>query len=154
MGQPVAVVEKPSTTPGVVRLELNRSLTGMGHEHFRSPTDAIGPRPAAELARRLFATDRVDAVHVYSNMVTVDLRKGHDSGGFVDIVRDLYKYWLPGVEPPTFDDPPDEEASSGDAAGGGDGGDAELSEAAKRVPAHLLERSRSARERWKAKQGG
>ena len=154
MGQPVAVVEKPSTTPGVVRLELNRSLTGMGHEHFRSPTDAIGPRPAAELARRLFATDRVDAVHVYSNMVTIDLRKGQDSGGFTDIVRDLYKYWLPGVEPPTFDDPPDEEASSGDAAGGGDGGDAELSEAAKRVPAHLLERSRSARERWKAKQGG
>lgn len=153
MGQPVAVVEKPSSTPGVVRLELNRSLTGMGHEHFRSPDEAIGPRPAAELARRLFATDRVDAVHVYSNMVTVDLRKGHDASGFTDIVRDLYKYWLPGVEPPTFDDPPDEEASSG----GGDadaGGDAELSEAAKRVPAHLLERSRAARERWKAKQGG
>ena len=40
------------------------------------------------------------------------------------------------------------------AAGGGDAGsDAALSEAAKRVPAHLLERSRAARERWKAKQG-
>ncbi|MEX2626212.1 MAG: hypothetical protein WD225_04975 [Ilumatobacteraceae bacterium] len=155
MGQPVAVVEKPSTTPGVVRLELNRSLTGMGHEHFRSPTDAIGPRPAAELARRLFATDRVDAVHAYSNMVTVELRTGADAAGFTDIVRDLYKYWLPGVEPPTFDDPPadDTDSGSGSSDAGGEA-DAELSEAAKRVPGHLLERSRVARERWKAKQGG
>jgi hypothetical protein len=61
MGQPVAVVEKPSTTPGVVRLELNRSLTGWVTSTSARPTDAIGPRPAAELARRLFATDRVDA---------------------------------------------------------------------------------------------
>ena len=33
------------------------------------------------------------------------------------------------------------------------GGDAALAEAAKRVPMHLLERGRAARERWKAKQG-
>ncbi|MDQ1372812.1 MAG: hypothetical protein QOJ09_150, partial [Actinomycetota bacterium] len=32
MGQPVAVVEKPMSEPNVVRFELNRSLTGMGHE--------------------------------------------------------------------------------------------------------------------------
>ena len=36
MGQPVAVQEKPSTTPGVVRFELNRTLSGQGHERFRS----------------------------------------------------------------------------------------------------------------------
>ena len=56
------------------------------------------------------------------------------------------------VEPPSFEDlQPDEPAAP---AGDGGGGDAELSEAAKRVPAHLLERSRAARERWKAMQGG
>jgi hypothetical protein len=38
------------------------------------------------------------------------------------------------------------------ASSTGEGGE-ELSEAAKRVPPHLLERSRAARERWKAKQG-
>jgi hypothetical protein len=46
------------------------------------------------------------------------------------------------------------EAGASAAAGGGDGdggGDAALSEAAKRVPMHLLERSRAARERWAAK---
>ena len=60
MGQLVAVTEKPSSSPGVVRFELNRALTGMGHEHFRSAERAFGPRPAAELARRLFATGQAD----------------------------------------------------------------------------------------------
>lgn len=154
MGQLVAVVEKPTSTPGVVRFETNRSLTGQGHERFASGDDAIGPRPAAELARRLFATGRVDRVHVFANMITVDLRKGFDAAGLDDVVRDLYQYWKPGVEPPSFEDlQPAEEAPA--AVGPGDGeGDAALSEAAKRVPAHLLERSRAARDRWKAKQGG
>ena len=40
MGELVAVVEKPSATPGVVRFELNRSLSGMGHERFGSAADA------------------------------------------------------------------------------------------------------------------
>src|SRR5688572_30314424 len=52
MGQLVAVTEKPSSLqPSIVRFELNRALTGMGHEHFTSAADALGPRPAAELAR-------------------------------------------------------------------------------------------------------
>jgi hypothetical protein len=151
MGQLVAVVEKPTTTPGVVRFEINRSLTGMGHERFRSAADAVGPRPSAELARRLFATGRVAGVHVYSNMITVDLSKGFDAQGLDTVIRDLYQYWKPGVEPPTFEDlQPAEEPAA--VAAGGDGEPAELSEAAKRVPAHLLDRSRQARERWKAKQ--
>lgn len=155
MGQMVAVTEKPSTSPGVVRFELNRALTGMGHEHFRSPAEAYGPRPAAELARRLFATGQVAAVHVYSNIVTVDLAKGATSAGLADVVRHLYQYWMPGMAPPTFEDlqPAEEPAADGaaPAAGGDGGGDAALAEAAKRVPMHLLERSRAARERWKAK---
>lgn len=152
MGQLVGVVEKQSATPGVVRFELNRSLSGMGHERFTSAAEAIGPRPSAALARELFGTGKVAGVHVYGNIVTVDLAKGYDSVGLVDIVREMYRYWKPGVEPPSFEDLQPEEPAAVPAGDGG-GGDAELSEAAKRVPAHLLERSRAARERWKAKQG-
>ena len=156
MGQMVAVTEKPSSSPGVVRFELNRALTGMGHEHFRSAGEAFGPRPAAELARRLFATGQAAAVHVYSNIVTVDLAKDATSTGLSDIVRHLYQYWQPGMAPPTFEDLQPEEEPTGaapTAGGDGGGGDAALAEAAKRVPMHLLERSRAARERWKAKAG-
>ena len=98
MGQLVGVVEKPSATPGVVRFELNRSLTGMGHERFTSMLDAVGPTPSAALARQLFASGRVAAVHVFGNMVTVDIEKGYDSAGLAEIVREMYRYWKPGVE--------------------------------------------------------
>jgi len=152
MGQMVGVVEKRSTTPGVVRFELNRSLSGMGHERFSSVADAVGNTSSAMLARLLFATGKVASVHVYANMVTVDIAKGNDSEGLAEIVAEMYRYWKPGVKPPTFEDlQPDEPAEV--AASSGDGGE-ELSEAAKRVPAHLLERSRAARERWKAKHAG
>ena len=158
MGQLVAVEQKPSPLPGVVRFELNRTLTGMGHERFRSAAEAVGPTPAAELARRLFATDQVDAVHVYSNMITVDLAKDRTADGLSDIVRNLYRYWYPGMAPPSFEDlepAADETAVTTEgapAAGAGGEGEAALAEAAKRVPIHLLERSRAARDRWKAKQ--
>ena len=134
MGQMVGVVERKSTMPGVVRFELNRSLSGMGHERFGSVVDAIGSTPSASLARQLFATGKVDSVHVYSNIVTVDVAKGYDSSGLADIVREMYRYWKPGVEPPTFEDQPAEEAGAAPApaAGGegGEGGDAQLSAAA------------------------
>ena len=68
MGQPITVIEKPTSRPGVVRFELNRSLTGMGHERYRSRDDATGDRPADELARRLFDRGGVDGVHIYSNV--------------------------------------------------------------------------------------
>lgn len=152
MGQLVGVVEKPSTTPGVVRFELNRSLSGMGHERFMSVDDAIGSKPAPSLARLLFATGKVAGVHIYSNMVMVDITEGFDSGGLADIVREMYRYWKPGVEAPAFEDlQPEEPAAS---PSGDSGGDSELSEAAKRVPPHLLERSRAARQKWKAAKGG
>lgn len=152
MGQLVAVTEKPSSTRGIVRFEINRSLSGMGHERFSSVADAWGNTPSDELARRLFATGQVDAVHIYGSMVTVELERGHDSAGLADIVRDLYQYWKPGVEPPSFEDLQPAEPAAGDGgAGEAGGGDAELSEAVKRVPAHLLERGRLARQRWNAK---
>ena len=79
MGQLVAVTEKPSSTPGVVRFEINRTLSGQGHERFRSVLDAHGNTPSDELARRLFGTGQVAGVHVYANIITVDLEKGYDS---------------------------------------------------------------------------
>ena len=102
MGQMVSVVEKRSSTPGIVRFEANRVLTGQGHERFASAADAVGPRPAAELGRRLFASGQVDGVHVYGNVVTVHLRRGFQGEGLYDIVRELYQYWKPGMEPQVF----------------------------------------------------
>ena len=153
MGQLVAVTEKPSSTRGVVRFEINRTLSGQGHEHYDSSADAYGDAPSDELARRLFATGQVDAVHVFANIITVDLEKGHDAEGLADIIRHMYQYWKPGVTPPSFEDLQPEEPADTGGGGGDDGGDSGLSEAAKRVPAHLLERSRAGRERWNAKQG-
>jgi hypothetical protein len=147
MGQPVAVVEKPTSRPGVVRLEANRSLTGMGHERFTAPEQAVGPRPAAELARRLFATGRVDAVHIYQNVATVDVKKGFSADGLADVLENLYIYWVPGREPPPLDVPAEEAPAAAAAAGDAPA----VSGAASRVPAHLLERSRLAKERWATK---
>ncbi len=156
MGQLVGVVEKNSSTPGIVRFELNRTLTGSGHEHFTSSADAVGPRPAAELARRLFGTGRVGGVHLFSNIVTVDLAKGYTSDGLSDIVRDLYQYWKPGMAPPAFEDlqPADEPSAPVPTGDGGGGENTALSAAAARVPAHLLERSQAALAKWKATHGG
>jgi hypothetical protein len=157
MGQLVAVTEKPSSNPGLVRFETNRSLTGMGHERFASVDDAYSSTPSAELARRLFATGKVAAVHVYANIITVDLGKGQSSEGLADTIREMYRYWMPGMQPPSFEEMTDadegDDGGGGEAAGDGGGVDPALAEAAKLVPMHLLERSRAARERWKAKAG-
>ena len=45
MGQPVVVTQKQSSRPGVVRYELNRTLTGTGHEVYRPGTEISGHRP-------------------------------------------------------------------------------------------------------------
>jgi hypothetical protein len=154
MGQPVAVVEKPTSERGIVRFEANRSLTGMGHERFTTSAEAVGPRPAAELARRLFATGRVEGVHVFSNIITVNLQRGCTSEGLQDVVRDLYQYWRPGMEPPAFAEPAPEEgapaAAAPDAGGGGGGGSAYET----RIPATLRERSAAALARWRSSHGG
>jgi hypothetical protein len=151
MGQPVAVITKPSHTPGLIRFEANRSLTGMGHERFRSADEAIGPRPAAELARRLFETGQVDSVHVYQNVATVDLRKGFTGDGLQEIIESLYTYYRPGFVPPPLVMPEEEAAPAAAASqGAADGGGPVDS----RVPAALLERSRLAKERLAAKQAG
>ena len=85
-------------------------------------------------------------MHVYSNIVTVDLAKGGSPDGLSDVVRNLYRYWHPGMAPPSFEDlvPDEEPAAEGAPAAPSGEGDAALAEAAKRVPMHLLERSRAA----------
>jgi len=93
MGQPITVVEKASHRPGIVRFEINRPLSGMGHERYDKDTLVEGHRPVDELARRLFESGGVDAVHINGNMITVDLSKGHAAGGLAELIRDLFLYY-------------------------------------------------------------
>ena len=78
--------------------DLNRSLTGMGHERYRSLADAVGDRPCDVLARRLLEHPGVRAVHIYSNVVTVELAAGASREGLAQIIIDLFTYYRPGVE--------------------------------------------------------
>ena len=117
MGQPVAVTPLPSSQPGLLRFEANRSLTGMGHEHYTSLDQAGGPGSAPTLARRLLQTGQVDSVHVYGNIVTVDLHKGFTGDSLSPIIEDLYTYYREGFVPPPLELP----AEEAPAEGGGDG---------------------------------
>lgn len=93
MGQPINVVEKPTRTPGVARFEINRSLTGMGHERYRSVDDIVDNRAVDELARRLFETGGVQAVHVNGSVITVELSEGWTGDRLLDVIRGLYIHY-------------------------------------------------------------
>jgi hypothetical protein len=97
MGQSITVTEKPTSKAGVVRFELNRSLTGMAHERYASLDDARGHRPPDVLARRLFEHDSVQSVAIYSNEVTVEL-KGSDDG-LKEALESLFIHYTEGVTP-------------------------------------------------------
>lgn len=81
-----------------MRYELNRSLTGQGHEQYDG-SPARAETFGAVLAQRLFATGSVVAVHAYSSVVTVDLVPGVDPETLTSIIADLYQYWKPGMVP-------------------------------------------------------
>ena len=153
MGQPVAVEHKAGGSAAVIRIETNRSLTGMGHERFTSADEAKGTRPAAVVARRMLESGQVKWVHVHGNMLTAETVPGADQAVIDTIVRDLYQYWKPGMVPPSAEElaamMPAEAAPAAAVAPSGDGGSA----LDPRVPAHLWERSRNGLEKWKAKQG-
>jgi hypothetical protein len=104
MGQPVTVIEKPSTQGGVVRFEINRVLTGMGHERYLAGDVVEGDRPPDELARRLFERGGIDGIHINSNVITVHLSRGSDSEGLLQIIEDLYTHYRPGVPVPSPED--------------------------------------------------
>ncbi len=136
-----------------MRFELNRSLTGMGHERYVGPETATTHKPADVLARRLFETGSVRSVHVFGNMVTVDMAPTGAQDVVVKVVEDLYQYWKPGMQPPSEAELMAHVASTS-APGATDapvevGADPSLS----RVPAHLLARSRAALEKARAKNG-
>jgi len=100
MGQPVTLIKTVSPRPGMIRFELNRNLTGMGHERYTADTEIIGDRPADRLAKRLFEAGGVSAVHIYGSMVTVKLLSS-DRGNLEEVIRGLYTYYVPGVEIPS-----------------------------------------------------
>jgi hypothetical protein len=104
MGQPVSVIEKPSNQGGVVRFEINRVLTGMGHERYLAGDAVEGDRPPDELARRLFERGGIDGVHINSNVITVHLARGSGSEGIAAIIEDLYTHYRPGVPVPSPED--------------------------------------------------
>lgn len=99
MGQPITVVRKPSSRPNVARFEINRSLTGMGHERYRSADEARGERPPDVLARRLFERGGVEAVHLYSNVITVVLSPGASADGLDELIEELFIHYREGVQP-------------------------------------------------------
>ncbi len=100
MGQPVTFLRTTSPRPGVLRFELNRSLTGMGHERYQAGEEVRGDRPPDELARRIFTLDGVRSIYMYSHMLTVELEEEGRSG-FEDVIRELFTYYVPGVEIPS-----------------------------------------------------
>ena len=119
MGQSIIVNEKPSSNPGVVRFETNRALTGMDHERYLAGTEVWGNRPPDELARRLLARPSVAGVQINANMVTVDLAKGYDSEGLLEIIENLYRFYpdSEAVDAPVADAEPEAvDAPAADAA--------------------------------------
>lgn len=99
MGQPITVIQKPTSTPGVVRFEINRSLTGMDHERYHSLAGVQGERPPDRVARLLFDRGGVDSVHIYSNEITVHLADGASADGMVDLIANLFIHYREGVTP-------------------------------------------------------
>ncbi len=102
MGQTVAVVEKQTAIPGIYRFELNRAITGTGHERYRSLADVLGSRPADVLARRLFERGGVLAVHIHANQVSVELEPFGSTDGISEIITGLYTHYVEGVLPKKF----------------------------------------------------
>jgi hypothetical protein len=98
MGQPVTVIEKPSAVPGVVRFEINRSITGTGIERYPSAESVIGDRPPDHLARILFERGGVRSITVNSNMITVQLEPGSSTAGMRELIEELFLYYREGVE--------------------------------------------------------
>lgn len=124
MGQLVSVREKPSSTPGVVRYEINRSLTGMGHERYGSLEDIVLDRPVDAVARRLFEHGGVQAVHVNSSVITVYLSGGSTGEGIAEVIENLFRFYgeedaepeVASPDEPQAQEPPTEEAPADSAA--------------------------------------
>jgi Scaffold protein Nfu/NifU N terminal len=93
MGQPVTVVQKSTSRPDVVRFEINRSITGMDAHRYRRGEEIEGHGPPDELARRLLAHPGIEGVHVYSNVITVDLGDGVPPEGLLEDIQSLFLFY-------------------------------------------------------------
>jgi hypothetical protein len=109
MGQSVTVVAKHSSNPEILRFEINRSLTGMGHERYRSLDDIVLDRPVDRLARRLLQHGGVDGVHVNSSVITVDLAGGYVGEGLQQIIENLFRFYPDDPDAPADTDVPTED---------------------------------------------
>ncbi len=94
MGQPVTVIEKLTSLPGVIQYETNRVLSGMGHDTFTPDRPPQRNRPVDVLARRLLERGGIHSIHVNGNVITVRT-DSHDATGIKEIVEDLYLYYPP-----------------------------------------------------------
>jgi hypothetical protein len=101
----------------------------------------------------LFSSGVVTGVHLFANIVTVDLLPGSRDGDLAQIVTDLHQYWKPGMKPPSVEElmakvaPAVVDATSSASSAGSA---PELSAAEKLIPPHLLARSRAARSKAQA----
>jgi hypothetical protein len=103
MGQPITAIATTSSRPGTIRFEINRTLTGMGHERYVADVPVEGDRPPDRLARDLFGCDGVRAVHIYANLITVEVDDGIDLDALSSVIEQLYTYYRPGVEVPSIE---------------------------------------------------
>ena len=124
---------RPSSCPRPLRLDFT-----------------VSPLEPAALARQLLSTGKVDSVYIYGNIISVDITKGSNADGLGDVVRNMYQYWKPGMEMPTFDAPAEEAPAA--ASGGESAGGAVESAYDKLVPQSLRERSAAALAKWQASQ--
>jgi hypothetical protein len=51
------------------------------------------------LARRLFERGGVASVHIYSNMITVELAEGGSGEGLRELAEELFIHYREGVQP-------------------------------------------------------
>jgi hypothetical protein len=105
MGLAINVKENPTHTPGVVRFELDRGLTGMAHERYSSLSDVIYDRPPDHLAKALFERGGIKNVHIYGNEVTITLDPGANTAGIADLIQNLFIHYREGVQPSIIVDP-------------------------------------------------
>ncbi len=94
MGEPVHVAAHATAVPGVLRFETDRPLTGSGHRGYASLHDVRDTGDTADLvASRLFEDGLVDYVHVYSNVITVELARGASPDGLLAVLRRLFVHY-------------------------------------------------------------
>jgi hypothetical protein len=106
------------------------------------------------LARRLFATGAVTSVHVYGNMITLDVTPSASEAALQTAVEDMYQYWTPGKVPPTEEELMAQVPKSAAPVATGDAGAAASSDPnLAKIPPALLARSQAALAKARAKQG-